>query len=161
MDSTTITIFFSWQSDLPGNKTRNIIQKGIDSATKLLRETVEIITDRDTQGEVGSPDIMQTIFSKIDNCDIFVADVSAITKIEVLDKEGNPTGKIKAMPNPNVMMELGYATNVLGTNRVICILNSEFGDKENMHFDVAHDYYISPKKFYEYTGIVVNGLDEE
>lgn len=78
MLNTEITVFYSWQSDLPSNMTRNIIQDSIESAVKLLRDIVYIEADRDTKGKFGSPDISQTIFSKIDECDIFIADVSAV-----------------------------------------------------------------------------------
>lgn len=135
MSGSQITIFYSWQSDLPGNDTRNIIQDSIKDAVRLLRDTVDIEADRDTKGEFGSPDIAQTIFSKIDDCDIFIADVSAVCQYETVDKNGNK--KIKYMPNPNVMLELGYATHVVGWDRVICILNSDYGPPENMPFDIA------------------------
>ena len=42
------------------------------------------------------------------------------------------------MPNPNVMLELGYATHVVGWDRVICVLNSDYGAPENMPFDIAN-----------------------
>lgn len=100
-----------------------------------MRDTVDIEADRDTKGEFGSPDIAQTIFSKIDDCDIFIADVSAVCQYETVDKDGN--NKIKYMPNPNVMLELGYATHVVGWDRVICVLNSDYGAPENMPFDIA------------------------
>lgn len=103
MDNSEITIFYSWQSDLPGSETRNIIQESIKDAVRLLRDTVDIEADRDTKGEFGAPDIAQTIFSKIDDCDIFIADVSAVCKYETVDKDGNK--KVKYMPNPNVMLE--------------------------------------------------------
>ena len=41
------------------------------------------------------------------------------------------------MPNPNVMLELGYATHVVGWDKVICVLNSDYGAPENMPFDIA------------------------
>ena len=135
MSDSQITIFYSWQSDLPGNETRNIIQDGIKDAVRLLRDTVDIEADRDTKGEYGSPDIVNTIFSKIDECDIFVADVSAVCKYEVTDKDGNV--KTKYMPNPNVMLELGYATHVVGWENVICVLNSDYGAPGDMPFDIA------------------------
>lgn len=136
MSDSQITIFYSWQSDLPGNETRNIIQDGIKEAVRLLRDTVDIEADRDTKGEYGSPDIANTIFSKIDECDIFVADVSAVCKYEVSDEEGNV--KTKYMPNPNVMLELGYATHVVGWENVICVLNADYGAPEDMPFDIAN-----------------------
>lgn len=135
MNDSQITIFYSWQSDLPGSETRNIIQDSIKDAVRLLRDTVDIEADRDTKGEFGSPDIAQTIFSKIDSCDIFIADVSAVCQYETIDKDGNK--KIKYMPNPNVMLELGYATHVVGWNNVICVLNADYGAPEDMPFDIA------------------------
>lgn len=135
MNDSQITIFYSWQSDLPGSETRNIIQDGIKDVVRLLRGTVDIEADRDTKGEYGSPDIANTIFSKIDECDIFVADVSAVCKYEVTDKDGNI--KIKYIPNPNVMLELGYATHVVGWENVICVLNADYGAPEDMPFDIA------------------------
>ena len=135
MSDSQITIFYSWQSDLPGSETRNIIQDSIKDAVRLLRDTVDIEADRDTKGEFGSPDIAQTIFSKIDDCNIFVADVSAVCRYEATDKDGNK--KVKYMPNPNVMLELGYATHVVGWDNVICVLNADYGVPEDMPFDIA------------------------
>ena len=135
MSDSQITIFYSWQSDLPGSETRNIIQDNIKDAVRLLRDTVDIEADRDTKGEFGSPDIAQTIFSKIDDCNIFVADVSAVCRYEATDKDGNK--KVKYMPNPNVMLELGYATHVVGWDNVICVLNADYGAPEDMPFDIA------------------------
>lgn len=135
MSDSQITIFYSWQSDLPGSETRNIIQDSIKDAVRLLRDTVDIEADRDTKGEFGSPDIAQTIFSKIDDCNIFVADVSAVCRYEATDKDGNK--KVKYMPNPNVMLELGYATHVVGWDNVICVLNADYGAPEDMPFDIA------------------------
>lgn len=135
MSDSQITIFYSWESDLPGSETRNIIQDSIKDAVRLLRDTVDIEADRDTKGEFGSPDIAQTIFSKIDDCNIFVADVSAVCRYEATDKDGNK--KVKYMPNPNVMLELGYATHVVGWDNVICVLNADYGAPEDMPFDIA------------------------
>lgn len=135
MSDSQITIFYSWQSDLPGSETRNIIQDSIKDAVRLLRDTVDIEADRDTKGEFSSPDIAQTIFSKIDDCNIFVADVSAVCRYEATDKDGNK--KVKYMPNPNVMLELGYATHVVGWDNVICVLNADYGAPEDMPFDIA------------------------
>lgn len=135
MSDSQITIFYSWQSDLPGSETRNIIQDSIKDAVRLLRDTVDIEADRDTKGEFGSPDIAQTIFSKIDDCNIFVADVSAVCRYEATDKDGNK--KVKYMPNPNVMLELGYATHVVGWDNVICVLNADYGAPKDMPFDIA------------------------
>ena len=87
MSTAEIKIFYSWQSDLPSKDTRGLIGEGIKKAVRKYRNTVEIDADSDTRGETGSPDIVQTIFSKIDNCDIFIADVSIINKFYLIDGE--------------------------------------------------------------------------
>jgi len=138
MATQEIRIFYSWQSDLPGNQSRYIIQESIEDAVKILRDTVEIIADRDTNGELGSPDITQTIFSKIDMSDLFIADVSVINKYTSINDEGEAIDAVKISPNPNVLLELGYAAKTLGWNRVICILNADFGKIEDLPFDIAH-----------------------
>jgi hypothetical protein len=47
-----------------------------------------------------------------------------------VDKEFRPT------PNPNVLIELGYALNVLGQNKIILVMNSFFGGPELLPFDL-------------------------
>lgn len=138
MTDSEIKIFYSWQSDLPGSQTRYLIQDSIDSVVKAMRNTVEIIADRDTKGEFGSPDITQTIFSKIDDSDIFIADISVINKYCSIDEDGNPTSDIKMAPNPNVLLELGYAAQALGWENVICIINTDFGIVDDLPFDIGH-----------------------
>ncbi len=136
MGQSEIKIFYSWQSDLPGNQTRSVIQDSIESVVRTMRDTVEIIADRDTKGEYGSPDIVETIFKKIDECDIFIADVSIINKYYPIDEEGQPIEAVKTTPNPNVLIELGYAAHVVGWENIICILNTDFGEIEELPFDI-------------------------
>lgn len=84
--------------------------------------------DRDTQGLAGAPDIGDSIYEKIDSADIFIADVTIING----DYEGRKT------PNPNVMIELGYAIKSLGWDRIILIYDKDFGDMEELPFDINH-----------------------
>ena len=110
-------IFYSWQSDLPNATNRGFIQDALEGAAAAITSdsTVEIepVVDRDTQGVPGSPDISSTIFSKITSADAFVADVSFIPKTE-----GRPT------PNPNVLIELGYALRAIGHENVVLVFES-------------------------------------
>lgn len=124
------SIFYSWQSDVPNNK--NFVQKCIDKAIKNVKRKhstnlqLTINIDRDTKGESGSPAIAQTIFRKINISDIFICDVTNINK----DRNSRFT------PNPNVLIELGYAIKTLGWERVICVCNTDFGDVEDLPFDI-------------------------
>ncbi len=139
-----IKVFYSWQSDLPGNKSRYIIQESIEQAVSILRDTVKLEADRDTKNEYGSPDIVHTIFSKIDESDLFIADVSVVNKYTSLRDEDEEPEKnqeqddIRLTPNPNVLLELGYAAKTLGWDRVICIINIDFGEIIKLPFDIAH-----------------------
>lgn len=132
------SIFYSWQSDLPNSETRGLIQDSINAAVKGLRDTISVEADRDTKGVYGSPDIVQTIFSKIDNCDVFVADVSAVSVYNPLDKDGKPTDRVKATPNPNVLLELGYAIQTVGWDNIICIMNEDYNRDGEVPFDLEH-----------------------
>ncbi len=138
MLNTEIKVFFSWQSDLPNSTTRGLIQSSIDAVVKGLRDTVLIIADRDTKGLFGSPDIVQTIFEKINECDIFVADVSCVATYHPLDKDGSETERLKATPNPNVLVELGYAAHTLGWDNIICIMNDDYSLGGEIPFDLEH-----------------------
>lgn len=138
MTDSTYTIFYSWQSDLPNSTTRGLIESSIEAAAKGLKNTATVLADRDTQGVSGSPDIVQTIFSKIEDCDVFVADVTSVTTYQPLDKDGNPIKRLKATPNANVMMELGYATQVLGWENIICIMNDDYNQDGEIPFDIEH-----------------------
>ena len=130
-DMQKFKIFYSWQSDLPGNKTRNFIRECIDEAIDLAQESEAVEAERDeaTMGTTGSPNIVTTLFSKIDNCDLFIADLS-LCFTEDWQNE-------KKSPNPNVLFELGYAVKTLGWERVICLCNTDYGYK--YPFDIAHN----------------------
>ena len=71
----------------------------------LRDATVEL--DKDTQGIAGSPPIAETILQKVEDCAVFVADLSFVGE----SKSGfsNTSGKPRQFPNPNVLIEYGYA----------------------------------------------------
>ena len=102
------TIFYSWQSDIKAAANRTLIQDALKGAVKELHAegslTVEPVVDRDTEAVPGAPDIDKTILEKIDASAVVVADVTIINH----GKDGRPT------PNPNVLVELGYALKSLG-----------------------------------------------
>lgn len=124
-------IFYSWQSDLPKDQTRNFIRKCIDEAIDLAEESeaIEAVRDEATTGVTGSPNIVTTLFDKIDDCDLFIADIS-LCFAEIQNNK-------KKSPNPNVMLELGYAVKRLGWERIICLCDIDFGSE--YPFDIAHN----------------------
>jgi hypothetical protein len=95
-----ITIFYSWQSDLPNSTNRGYIERALSKAIKSIKAEAEMVIEpcmeRDVQGETGTPDIAQTIFRKIDACRIFVADVSIVNPTTTTDrKTPNPANGAK------------------------------------------------------------------
>lgn len=121
-------VFYSWQSDLSNGTNRTLIEASLKEAASEIqteKADVEPVIDRDTQGVAGAPNIATAIFQKIESADIFVADVSIIGKV-----------KKRAVPNPNVLIELGYALKALGHERIVLVFNTAFGKVEKLPFDL-------------------------
>ena len=127
----TSTVFYSWQSDI--SETRNVIQAALEKAVRDLNRNVslELRVDQDTSGVAGWPDVTQTILGKIEQCQVFVADITPIN---------GPCSSFRLTPNPNVLVELGYALGTgLGRTRMICVVNSAYlpdGDIQALPFDI-------------------------
>ena len=125
----TSKVFYSWQKDLPNKTNRTVILNALEKAAKRIYQDdsieVEPVVDRDTQGVPGSPDIAETIYKKINESQVFVADVSLINGVI----SQRPT------PNPNVLIELGYAVAVLGWERIIAVFNLAYGKPEQLPAD--------------------------
>lgn len=132
------SIFFSWQGDTPTGIGRNFLRKALEEACKeiaaescideAMRE--KLVVDSDTQGEAGQPPIAETIFKKIDAAAVFVADMTFTAK----RMDGRPT------PNPNVLIEYGWALKSLSHSRVISVMNDVYGEPSavTLPFDLAH-----------------------
>ena len=127
------TLFYSWQSDLPNNLNRGLIRRAIDDAVAQLNRDLDVEdavrVDQDTQDEPGSPPITDTILRKIEECTVFIPDVTFIVGGSVKDR---PT------PNPNVMVEYGFALKVCGDSRILPVFNAAFGRWEELPFDMQH-----------------------
>jgi hypothetical protein len=125
-----LKVFYSWQSDLPNSTNRRVIQDALEAVAKEIRNdqvAIEPVIDRDTAGVAGSPDIGHTIFQKIDDAAVFVGDVSIINR---------GSRSTRPVPNPNVLLELGYALRGLGGNRVLMVMNTAYGTPDKLPFDL-------------------------
>ena len=85
----------------------------------------------------GAPDIAHAIFQKIEKAAAFVADVSIVN-----EGLGRPT------PNPNVLVEVGYALKTLGNPRILLVANTANGPVESLPFDLRTKrvltYHLAP-----------------
>ena len=134
------TIFYSWQSDLPNDHGKELIRQALEEAiARLVSDTSLVVRpelDHDTQGIPGSPPMVAAILAKIDQCSVFVADVSLTFARDV-------EGPARRSPNPNVLLELGYALKRLGHERVLLVLNNATGRIEDLPFDLRGNRAIS------------------
>lgn len=127
-------IFYSWQSDLPGETNHLFIQNALNVSVSQLATgdiSIDPVIDRDVLGLSGSPDINRAILDKIALADAFVADVSIVGAMEMPASK-----KMRHFPNPNVLVELGYALRAIGERRVILVMNTAFGVPDSLPFDL-------------------------
>lgn len=90
----------------------------------------ELAMDKDTLHVPGSPAIAETIYSKIDRSAVFLSDLTYIAF--------RPSGG--GIPNPNVLIEHGWALKSLSSRRVISVMNIALGDPDQheLPFDLRH-----------------------
>lgn len=131
------TIFYSWQSDSK-DKSRNIIDKALKQAVDALKKKygVQVRIDHSTLGTAGMPSIDQTILRKIDACDIFICDLTPVVEYNKI--EGNGKQLTKQVPNPNVLIELGYAMSAIGVDYIIPVSHRGKWSPNEMPFDINH-----------------------
>jgi IrrE N-terminal-like domain len=69
---------------------------------------------------------------KIRLADVFVADLTFI------QGAGKRITSERACPNPNVLLEYGYALHALGEGKIIGVLNEAHGSSKDLPFDLNH-----------------------
>lgn len=130
-----IRIFYSWQTDSPDETNRRLIRNSIRIASSELEQKLSspelqytINLDEATRDCPGSPNIPLTIFEKIGQSDVFICDLTTIN--------ANAPDGLRRTPNPNVLIELGFAISSLGFGRIIMIFNTAFGELKDLPFDI-------------------------
>ncbi|MBO4875544.1 MAG: hypothetical protein J5542_09570 [Bacteroidales bacterium] len=122
-------IFYSWQkSTLPKENKQKILNCLENAVGKLKNDEFEIIIDEDSRNTTREDSIDYIILQKIPNCDFFVGDITPVAK----DDKGKP------IPNPNVMLELGYAAKAIGWSRCLLVWNTKYGDLNQAPFDIRN-----------------------
>lgn len=130
-------IFFSWQSDLATKTGRNLVERALTQAIATIKADAEIDPaqreleiDRDTAGVPGSPPLVETIFAKVDRATAFLSDLTYVGE----RADG------RRMPNPNVLLEHGWALKALTWRRVFSVMNVAHGhpDEHALPFDLQH-----------------------
>ncbi len=127
-----ITVFYAWQSDRDQKGNRHFIRRALDDAARRINDDdalgVEFKVDADTEGVLGTPAVTETILGKIRSSDIFVPDLTFIAETDA--------GKLT--PNPNVMVEYGYALRALTFEAMMPVMNTHYGAPTELPFDLGH-----------------------
>jgi len=132
-------VFYSWQSDISSKLNRNFIEDALKKAIKKIGKDLQVqnalrdenlLLDKDTKDSPGIPPIADTILKKISGCAIFVPDLTFVGKTE--------GGRF--LPNPNVLVEYGWALKEVGHARIVPVMNKAFGEPsgQNLPFDMRH-----------------------
>lgn len=133
------TVFYSWQSDCPNSTNRSFIEDSLKEAIKKVSTDIEVQKavrhdqlefDKDTQEVPGTPPITDVIFQKISRAIIFVPDLTLVGKSK----------NDRLIPNPNVLIEYGWALCALGHSRMVPVMNTAFGEATtvNLPFNMRH-----------------------
>jgi hypothetical protein len=125
-------VFYAWQSDTLERLNRHLIRFALNLAAKNISDDptthVRVRIDADTEDVLGHVPVTDTILKKIAVCDAFVPDLTFVALTEV--------GKL--VPNPNVMLEYGYALRAKSHSVMIPVMNTAYGPAEKLPFDMAH-----------------------
>jgi hypothetical protein len=142
-------IFWSWQSDVPGNIGRHFVRNALASAIETLKEpeTVEepseaerrgvLHLDHDRKDVPGSPDLAPTILKKIEQAAVFIADVTLVGR-PLADAPGGTRARAKRFINSNVAIEYGFALRALSDTAILMVQNVHYGDRDKLPFDLQH-----------------------
>lgn len=149
-DNNCFTVFFSWQSDVPENSEilRSFIKTAIDKFAN--GQNVDVVYDEASRSVIGSQKVDEVILDKIRACDVFIADITPIARIET-EEDGKT--RVKLLPNPNVAFELGYAMHCLSMEQILISLPIGISHGQ-LPFDFNHNRLI---EFDEQT----NPMDDE
>ena len=94
----------------------------------MWRSVRRFASDSDTEGVLDQPPVTDTILKKIETCDVFAPDFTFVATTE--------GGKL--VPNPNVMLEYGYALRARGYPVMMPVMNTAHGPPEKLPFDMGH-----------------------
>ena len=92
------------------------------SVRAVLADRAEVVTA--TTDALGAQPIANMLFEQIRNADAFIADVTIVHQGE------------RPSPNPNVLVETGYALHALNDTRVVLLMNEVHGRPEQLLFDL-------------------------
>lgn len=131
----TYKVFYSWQSDKK-DVSQKIERALRNKFNEMSKKGIYIELVKATDGISGSRILEEMILENIRRCDFFIADLTPVTKHTTAD------GKTKLVPNPNCMLEFGYALRHFNPECVVVYMQLEDDDNHyELPFDLNHRTY--------------------
>ena len=141
-------IFFSWQMDIDTRFNKDFIEEALNVAKKdLKKKGIEIQIDYGFRGVSGNSPLLNEMFSKIDDSDIIVSDLTFTSAKRTPDYKLLfgfrsrqyfslvKNSQLKKSPNPNVLIETGNSWAKKSFYRTILVMNTAFGNADELPVD--------------------------
>ncbi|WP_434036323.1 hypothetical protein [Formosa sp. 4Alg 33] len=126
---------------------KGFIQNAIEIAIQKLKdESIEVTLDYGFRKTPGTPLLIDEMLKKSTESDMVIVDLTFTSakewlqakKYKVFGKELRLLNKVgdKKSPNPNVLLETGYAWAKKGTYRTLAVMNDAFGSPKELPVDL-------------------------
>lgn len=142
-------VFFAFQMDIADKFGKGFIQSAIEIAIgKLKKELINVSLDYGFRGTPGTPILIEEMLNKNNDSDMVIADLTFTSSkewwldAEIIEENENtrlvkiPKLDRKPSPNPNVLIETGYAWAKKGAHRTLIVMNTAFGSPEELPVDL-------------------------
>ncbi|MEZ2442795.1 hypothetical protein AB6805_13820 [Chitinophaga sp. RCC_12] len=142
-------IFYAYQSDIPKEYGDAFIEGALDKATEriLKEQKIKVEVIKGFQDTPGNTVLIDEMLRRSRDADIVLVDLTITSskiwnqgriipigkwkEIRILNK-----GEDKVSPNPNVLLETGYAWALKGSFRTILVMNEAYGSAEKLPVDL-------------------------
>lgn len=141
-------VFFAFQMDIEEKYGKSFIHRSLENAIQKFKTNgVDVILDYGFKGTSGTPLLIDEMLRKSLNSDMVIVDWTfTSSKIwhnpEIIEEDDDSIileiskGDLKPSPNPNVLLETGYAWAKKGTYRTLAVMNTAFGNPNELPVDI-------------------------
>jgi hypothetical protein len=141
-------VFFAFQMDTEDTFGKGFIQSAIELAIAQFKvEGINITLDFGFRGTPGTPLLIDEMLKKSNDSDMVIVDLTYTSakewlNAEIIDEDNDskwiciPKTDRKPSPNPNVLLETGYAWAKKGTYRTLAVMNEAFGTPDDLPVDL-------------------------
>tara|TARA_R110000744_G_scaffold12647_3_gene37484 strand:- start:4826 stop:6541 length:1716 start_codon:yes stop_codon:yes gene_type:complete len=156
-------VFFAYQTDTDDKFNKGFIhQAGLNAIQKLKDEGFDIEFDYGFNKTSGNPILINEMLKKNDEADLVLVDLTFTSSksgfgVPKINLFGHTIQKYKIeedkfSPNPNVLLETGYAWSGKGQYRTLTVMNTAFGVRSELPVDLKSfrwpiDYHLNEANY--------------